>query len=102
VGATTSNDTVFYPAKAAESNATFMDTTLVKAKRTGDTALGPRRILRQTISPAAAIMNPLDFWPNLFKILADAIGTKANYIGDGSRSFTAVSASTHGVARPNR
>ncbi len=96
MGATTSNDTFFYSAKAAESNSTLMDATLVKAKRTGDTTFGSRRIFWQAISPAAAIMNLLDFWPNLFKILADAIGTKANYIGDGSPSLTAVSASTHG------
>ena len=95
--APTFNDTVFYPSKATESDSTLMDATLVQAESTGDAVFCKRRVLRQTISPAAAIMNLLDFWPNLVEMLADAVSTETDYIRDGSSSFTTMSAGTHGM-----
>jgi hypothetical protein len=102
VGSTTLDDAVFYPAKAAESYSTFMDPTSVQAERTGDTVFCTRRVLWQSISPAAAIMNLLDFWPDLVEVRPDTVSTETNYIGDGSRSLAAMSAGTHIVARLNR
>ena len=99
VGSTTLDDAVFYPAKAAESDSTFVDPTLVQAERTGDTVFCTRRVLWQAISPAAAIMNLLDFWPDLVEVRPDAVSTETNYIGDGSRSLAAMSAGTHGMPR---
>ena len=89
MGATTFDDAVFHPAQAAKSHSTFMDTTLMKAKWTGDSAFCPRRVLWQAISSAAAIVNSLDLWPNLFEILPDAAGTEADYIRDGSSTLAA-------------
>ena len=89
MGATTFDDAIFHPAETAKSHSTFMDTTLMKAKRTGDTAFYPRRVLWQAISSAAAIMNPLDLWPNLFEMLPDTAGTEADYIRDGSSTLAA-------------
>ena len=99
MGTTPFDGTVFHPAKPTKSHFTFMDATLVKAKRTGDSVFRPRRVLWQTVSPAASIVNPLDFWPDLRKISPDAIGTEADCIGDGSSALAAIATGTHGMPR---
>ncbi|NIT41927.1 MAG: hypothetical protein GTN46_10700 [Gammaproteobacteria bacterium] len=59
------------------------------AERALDAICCPGRIQRQSIFRAAAIVNFLDFWPDVLEMDPDAIGTETDYIG---YSWTTVAA----------
>ena len=54
-----------HSAKTAKTHTTFRDSAKVKAERTSHTVFCPGRVRRQTIRFTAAVMNPLDLWPDL-------------------------------------
>jgi len=102
VGAATTYLAVFHSTEATEAHAMFRYPASVEAERTGDPALGPGRVLWEAMSPAGAIVNPLDFRPNLVEIFPDAVGTEAHYIRDGSSTLAARAAGTHGPSFKSR
>jgi len=102
VGAATTYLAVFHSTEATEAHAMFRYPASVEAELTGDPVLGPGRVLWEAMSPASAIVNPLDFRPNLVEILPDAVGTKAHYIRDGSSTLAARAAGTHGPSFKSR
>ncbi len=95
MGSPAGNSAVLYSSKSTKADAVFRNFTVMDTQATGHTVYCIRGILWKVIGPAAAIMNGLNFRPDIVEMRPDATGAKTDGVGYVFCAFIAGIAFTH-------
>jgi hypothetical protein len=95
MGSPAGNSAVLYSSKSTKAHAVLRNFTVMDTQATGHTVNCIRGILRKVIGPAAAIMNGLNFRPDIVEIRPDATSAKTDGVGYVFCPFIAGIAFTH-------
>jgi len=100
MGSPADNSAVLYPAEAAKTGSVFRDFAFMDAQAAGNAVRDIRRGLRQIERPSTPLVDLFDFRPDPVKMGPNAVGTKADGIGNGPGTFLTMIAGSHN--KPNR
>ena len=87
--------TIFVITESAEAISSFRNLTLIEAKVTGNTIRMTRSFWWEVETLSQLLVDTLDGGPYLSKVFSNAVGAKANGLGNGDRFFMTKVATSH-------